>query len=92
MTVHTVTVGDINFANDRPLVLISGPCQIELRAHAFMMAERLKAATAKAGVPFIFKSSYDKANRTSVSASAASASRRACASSPTSAMPSAARC
>ncbi|MGD9914686.1 MAG: 3-deoxy-8-phosphooctulonate synthase [Rhizobiaceae bacterium] len=66
-TVRTVTVGDIHFANDRPLVLISGPCQIESREHAFMMADGLKAATAKAGVPFIFKASYDKANRTSVS-------------------------
>ncbi len=53
--------------NDLPFVLISGPCQIESRDHALSMAEALKKAAEKAGVPFVFKSSFDKANRTSVS-------------------------
>jgi 2-dehydro-3-deoxyphosphooctonate aldolase (KDO 8-P synthase) len=54
------------FANDRPLVLISGPCQIESREHALMVAGRLAEAARAAGVPFVFKASYDKANRTSL--------------------------
>ncbi|AEG49688.1 2-dehydro-3-deoxyphosphooctonate aldolase [Sphingobium chlorophenolicum L-1] len=66
MTRH-VSIGPVTVGNDLPFVLISGPCQIESRDHAMMMAERLSGAAAKAGVPFIFKSSFDKANRTSVS-------------------------
>jgi 2-dehydro-3-deoxyphosphooctonate aldolase (KDO 8-P synthase) len=62
-----VTVGPISFGNDLPFVLISGPCQIESRDHALFMADALAKAAEKAGVPFIFKSSFDKANRTSVS-------------------------
>lgn len=62
-----VQVGAITIANDRPFVLISGPCQIESRDHALFMAEALARAAARAGVPFIFKSSFDKANRTSLS-------------------------
>lgn len=62
-----VEVGPIRFGNDLPFVLISGPCQIESRDHALFMAEALAKAAAAAGVPFIFKSSFDKANRTSVS-------------------------
>ena len=66
-----VRVGDgegaVTFGNDLPFVLISGPCQIESRDHALFMAEQLKAITEEAGVPFVFKSSYDKANRTSLS-------------------------
>jgi 2-dehydro-3-deoxyphosphooctonate aldolase (KDO 8-P synthase) len=61
-----VTAGSVTFGNDLPFVLISGPCQIESRDHALKMAEALQQAAASAGVPFIFKSSYDKANRTSV--------------------------
>lgn len=57
----------VTFGNDLPFVLISGPCQIESRDHAMMMAEALKAIATEAGVPFVFKSSYDKANRTSLS-------------------------
>lgn len=67
MTHKHITVGPISIGNDLPFVLISGPCQIESRDHALMMAERLSAMAARAGVPFIFKSSFDKANRTSVS-------------------------
>jgi 2-dehydro-3-deoxyphosphooctonate aldolase (KDO 8-P synthase) len=61
-----VSVGPITFSNAAPFVLISGPCQIESRDHAFMMARALADKAAKAGVPFIFKASYDKANRTSL--------------------------
>ncbi|WP_302480206.1 3-deoxy-8-phosphooctulonate synthase [Sphingomonas bacterium] len=68
---HHVHVGEsagaVTFGNDLPFVLISGPCQIESRDHAMMMAEALKAIAAEADVPFVFKSSYDKANRTSLS-------------------------
>lgn len=62
-----VKVGTVTFGNDLPFVLISGPCQIESRDHALFMADALVKAAADAGVPFIFKSSFDKANRTSVS-------------------------
>jgi len=62
-----VKVGPVTFGNDLPFVLISGPCQIESRDHALFMADALAKAATDAGVPFIFKSSFDKANRTSVS-------------------------
>jgi len=64
---RTVRVGSLEIANDRPFTLIAGPCAIESRDHALEVAEVLVAACAAAGVPLIFKSSYDKANRTSVS-------------------------
>jgi 2-dehydro-3-deoxyphosphooctonate aldolase (KDO 8-P synthase) len=63
---RSVSVGKVRFSNDAPLVLISGPCQIESRDHAFRIARFLAEAADKAGVPFVFKSSYDKANRTSL--------------------------
>ncbi len=62
-----VTVRDVTFGNDRPFVLISGPCQIESEAHATEVAHALVEMTRAAGVPLVFKSSYDKANRTSLS-------------------------
>ena len=62
-----VSLGSVTIGNDLPFVLISGPCQIESRDHAMMLAEKLAEVARKAGVPFIFKSSFDKANRTSVS-------------------------
>ncbi|MGF1543118.1 MAG: 3-deoxy-8-phosphooctulonate synthase [Parvularculaceae bacterium] len=62
-----VDVGPVTFANDAPVALISGPCQIESRDHAFKIAEALAKACEAAGAPFVFKSSYDKANRTSLS-------------------------
>ena len=67
MTAKHVSIGPVTVGNDLPFVLISGPCQIESRDHAMMMAERLSGIAARKGVPFIFKSSFDKANRTSVS-------------------------
>jgi 2-dehydro-3-deoxyphosphooctonate aldolase (KDO 8-P synthase) len=60
-----VRIGSITIGGDAPLALIGGPCAIENEKHALMMAERLQRATAEAGVPFIYKSSYDKANRSS---------------------------
>ncbi len=67
-TVRSVRVGQIDIANDRPFALIAGPCQIESRDHAIEVAEALVSMCGRAGVPLIFKSSYDKANRTSASA------------------------
>ncbi|WP_336974399.1 3-deoxy-8-phosphooctulonate synthase [Sphingobium aromaticiconvertens] len=65
--VNHISVGTVTFGNDLPFVLISGPCQIESRDHSLFMAEALVVAADAAGVPFVFKSSFDKANRTSVS-------------------------
>jgi 2-dehydro-3-deoxyphosphooctonate aldolase (KDO 8-P synthase) len=62
-----VTIGKVVFGNDRPVSIIAGPCQLESRAHAFECAHALKEITAALGVGFVFKSSYDKANRTSIS-------------------------
>ncbi len=64
----TVQVGELALANDRPLTLIAGPCQLEGLDHALAIAEALAVACASAGAGFIFKSSYDKANRTSLAA------------------------
>jgi len=64
----TVSVGEIAFGSPHPLVLIGGPCAIENEKHALMTAERLAAIAAGRGVPFIYKSSYDKANRSSIDA------------------------
>jgi len=61
-----ITIGPIQIGNDLPLVLIAGPCQIESRDHALFMAEALIKLTNKLQMPFIYKSSYDKANRTSI--------------------------
>lgn len=62
-----VAVGAATFANDAPLALIAGPCQMESRQHAFDMAGALKELTRKLGIGFVYKTSYDKANRTSLS-------------------------
>ncbi|HKM60961.1 MAG TPA: 3-deoxy-8-phosphooctulonate synthase [Acidisphaera sp.] len=64
----TVRVGAIEIANDRPLVLIAGPCQIESAAHALEVAHAVAEIARAAGMRAIFKSSYDKANRTSADA------------------------
>src|SRR5260221_13886517 len=61
-----VKVGAATFGNDLPLALIAGPCQLESRAHAFDMAGRLKEMAAKLGIGFVYKTSFDKANRTSL--------------------------
>lgn len=62
-----VTVGRTLFANDAALSLIAGPCQFESRQHAFDMAGKLKELTQKLGIGFVYKSSFDKANRSSLS-------------------------
>ena len=65
MNARTVTIGDIPVGGDNPLVLIAGPCQIESLDHARMMAERIAQACSVTATRFIYKSSFDKANRTS---------------------------
>lgn len=65
---RVVRVGAIHIGNGRPFVLIAGPCQIESRAHALEMADALRALSDSCGVKIVYKSSYDKANRTSASA------------------------
>ncbi len=62
-----VTVGDIAIGGKNPFALITGPCQLESLDHARMMAEKIAEACAPTGTKFIFKASYDKANRSSVS-------------------------
>jgi 2-dehydro-3-deoxyphosphooctonate aldolase (KDO 8-P synthase) len=64
---HTFSIGKIKLGVGAPLFLIAGPCVIESEGHALMMAEKLGAAAAELGVPYVFKASYDKANRSSVS-------------------------
>lgn len=67
-TSRTVSVGSIAIANDRPLTLIAGPCAMQSRDHALETAQALVEMTAALDMPLIYKSSFDKANRTSVSA------------------------
>jgi len=62
----SVKIADFEIANDKGLALIAGPCQLESHDHARMLAEKAGAAAAAAGLPFIFKASYDKANRSSL--------------------------
>jgi len=63
--VSGVTVGDVSFGGGRPFVLIAGPCVIESEAHAAELASEIAAIARRVRVPFVFKASYDKANRTS---------------------------
>ncbi|WP_114391621.1 3-deoxy-8-phosphooctulonate synthase [Oleisolibacter albus] len=65
---RTVTVGPLSIANDKPFVLIAGPCQLESRQHALEMSSALVELTRRLGIGLIYKTSFDKANRTSVSA------------------------
>ncbi|WP_460450472.1 3-deoxy-8-phosphooctulonate synthase [Alsobacter sp. SYSU BS001988] len=62
-----VAAGAVRFGNALPLALIAGPCAMESRDHALEMATALKEITGKLGLPFVFKTSFDKANRTSLS-------------------------
>ncbi|MGS4947392.1 3-deoxy-8-phosphooctulonate synthase [Meridianimarinicoccus sp. RP-17] len=64
---HDVDIGNVTMGNDRPLTVIAGPCQLESRDHALMIASAMKDACAAAGAQFVFKGSFDKANRTSLS-------------------------
>lgn len=63
-----VKAGNVAFANSAPLALIAGPCQLESRQHAFDMAGALKEIAAKLGIGLVYKTSFDKANRTSLNA------------------------
>src|SRR5262245_59596941 len=62
-----VKVGDVEFGNDLPLALLAGPCQLESRPHALECAGALVEVAKAAGIGLIYKTSFDKANRTSVS-------------------------
>ena len=68
MNPREITIGSLRLGGGNPLFLIAGPCVIESEAHARSMAERVAKIAADAGVPYIFKASYDKANRSSVKA------------------------
>ena len=63
-----VKIADISVANNLPFILIAGPCALESRDVAFRCAESLIKTTNELNIPFIFKSSFDKANRTSLNA------------------------
>ena len=63
---RTISIGDVVIGGGNPLVLIAGPCVIESEQMAHQTAEDLKEITDRLGIPFIYKSSYDKANRTSI--------------------------
>jgi 2-dehydro-3-deoxyphosphooctonate aldolase (KDO 8-P synthase) len=65
-TIRVISLGSLRLGGSNPLFLIAGPCVIESEAHARMMAERVAKMAADAGVPYIFKASYDKANRSSI--------------------------
>ncbi|MGI4855258.1 MAG: 3-deoxy-8-phosphooctulonate synthase [Janthinobacterium lividum] len=67
-TSKVVTVGQVRFSNSSPLTLIAGPCQMESRGHALETAIALKEITARVGIGLVYKSSFDKANRTSLHA------------------------
>lgn len=64
---NTIKLNDFEISNDKPLTIISGPCQLEGLDHSLMIAEKLANACDKFGANFIFKGSFDKANRTSLS-------------------------
>ena len=63
---RTVRVGDVTFANDAPIAVFAGPCQMESRSHALEMAAALKEIAARLGIGLVYKTSFDKANRTSL--------------------------
>ncbi|KQI70618.1 2-dehydro-3-deoxyphosphooctonate aldolase [Loktanella sp. 5RATIMAR09] len=63
---HNVNIGDLSVSNDNPLLVIAGPCQLENTDHAQMIAGKMAEICAAHGAQFIFKGSYDKANRTSL--------------------------
>ncbi|MBT7907032.1 MAG: 3-deoxy-8-phosphooctulonate synthase [Marinovum sp.] len=67
MQQKTVKVGNIKIGENHPIAFITGPCQLENRDHAMMMADKISNLCAKNGAQYIFKASYDKANRSSIS-------------------------
>ena len=68
MTQNKVSLNNFNISNDLPFTLIAGPCALESHDHAKLMVEKLLEITSKAKINFIYKTSYDKANRTSLNA------------------------
>lgn len=62
----TVPLGNFEIANNKPFALIAGPCALESRAHAMEMSHALVELTGKLGIPLIYKTSFDKANRSSI--------------------------
>jgi 2-dehydro-3-deoxyphosphooctonate aldolase (KDO 8-P synthase) len=64
----TIKIQNLEISNHNPFTLIAGPCQMEGRDHAMMMAEKLVELTTRLNIPFVYKTSYDKANRTSLNA------------------------
>ena len=62
----TVTIGSVAFGNHLPIAIFAGPCQMESRAHALEMATALKEIALRLGIGFVYKTSFDKANRTSI--------------------------
>jgi 2-dehydro-3-deoxyphosphooctonate aldolase (KDO 8-P synthase) len=64
----SVAIGNVTFANDRPIALFAGPCAMESRAHALEMASALKEICGRLGIGLVYKTSFDKANRTSLKA------------------------
>src|SRR5260370_4741164 len=65
-TTREIALGSLRLGGGNPLFLIAGPCVIESETHARIMAEKIAKVAADAGIPFIFKASYDKANRSSL--------------------------
>jgi 2-dehydro-3-deoxyphosphooctonate aldolase (KDO 8-P synthase) len=66
MIQHQVNIANLTLGNDRPLAVIAGPCALESRAHALEMSHALTELTGKLGIGLIYKTSFDKANRTSI--------------------------
>ncbi len=64
---NTVTIGNVAFGNHLPIAIFAGPCQMESRAHALEMATALKEIAGRLGIGLVYKTSFDKANRTSIS-------------------------
>ena len=67
MQQKTVKIGDVEIGENNPIAFITGPCQLENRDHAMMIADKISRLCEKNGAQFIFKASYDKANRSSIS-------------------------
>ncbi len=65
-TQKSLSIGSLTVSNNEPFFLIAGPCQMETRDHAMMMCEKLVDITSRLGIGFVYKSSFDKANRTSL--------------------------
>ena len=66
MSSITVNCGNIEISNDKKICIIAGPCQLETEQHAMDMSGKIKEITSKLGIGFIYKTSFDKANRTSL--------------------------